>query len=99
MMQVEPVTLQGRYVRLETPAEKHVDQLLVAGKSKEIWTYLPYGPFESKADWTDWLRTLSERMSRGESLPFVTIRLADERTVGMTSYLYISRPDRSLEIG
>ncbi len=99
MMQVEPVTLQGRHVRLEPPAEKHVDQLLIAGKSEGIWTYLPYGPFTSRAEWIEWLRTLSERMNRGESLPFVTIRLSDERAVGMTCYLYISRPDRSLEIG
>ncbi len=99
MMHVEPVTLQGRHVRLEPPADRHVDQLLSAGKAREIWTFLPYGPFESRADWIEWLRTLSERTRRGEALPFVTIRLSDEQTVGMTSYLYISRPDHSLEIG
>ncbi len=98
-MQVEPVTLQGSFVRLETPAEKHLGDLMIAGQSPEIWPYMTYGPLNSRAEWSEWLRGTLEKMSKGEIIPFVTIRLSDGRAVGMTTYLNISRADYGLEIG
>jgi RimJ/RimL family protein N-acetyltransferase len=99
MMEVRPVTLQGRYARLEPPSEKHVADLLVAGESADIWPYMLFGPLNGSAEWSALIRTLLERMNKGEIIPFVTVRLSDARAVGMTSYLNIARADYGLEIG
>lgn len=99
MMEVRPVTLEGRYARLEPPSDGHVADLLIAGQSDDIWQYMLYGPLKAEAEWRELIRTLLERMDKGEIIPFVTIRLLDGRAVGMTSYLNISRTDYGLEIG
>ena len=50
--------LEGRWCRLEPldPAS-HADELLEANAEDDgrMWTYLPYGPFESPADYRAWL--------------------------------------------
>ncbi len=99
MMEVRPVTLEGRFARLEPPSDKHVADLLVAGQSADIWPFMLFGPLHSSAEWSALIRTLVERMDKGEIIPLVTIRLSDERAVGMTSYLNIARADYGLEIG
>jgi RimJ/RimL family protein N-acetyltransferase len=99
MMEVRPVTLEGRFARLEPPSEKHVADLLVAGQSADIWPYMLFGPLPSSAEWRALIHSQLERMGKGEIIPFVTIRLSDARAVGMTSFLNISRADYGLEIG
>ncbi len=98
-MDVRPVTLEGTFARLEPPSEKHIADLLVAGRSADIWPYMLFGPLESITEWSALIRNLLARMDKGETFTFVTIRLSDMRAVGMTSYLNISRVDYGLEIG
>ena len=42
-MNVEPVTLNGRLVRLEPLTEAHVPDLVEAGQDEAIWRLMPYG--------------------------------------------------------
>ena len=98
-MEITPVTLEGRHVRLELPAERHVADLLAAGRSSEIWDYIPFGPFSTEEEMRAWLLKQLERMEEGQLIPFVIVRRSDERAVGMTSYMNIALNDRALEIG
>ena len=57
--------LDGRYVRLEpVDAERHADDLFHlshdADPQGHVWTYMPYGPFDDLAAFTDWLTGRAE---------------------------------------
>jgi len=96
----EGITLDGQLVRLEPlDSEKHAQQLFESNSEKggeRNWTYLPYGPFNTVSDYSDWLRSI-------EGLPdpvfFTIIRKEDERAVGVASYLRINPNEGSIEVG
>ncbi len=61
-----------------------------------IWTYLPDGPYES----SDHLRqTLTWAETSEDPLYFTLVRLADERPLGLASYLRITPELGVIEIG
>lgn len=98
-MNVVPVTLTGRFVRLEPLSEQHTLDLAQAGADENIWLYMPYGPVTTEAQMRAWIRDLLERQRRGDDLPFAVIHLASGRAVGATRYMDIRREHRGLEIG
>ena len=55
----EARTLTGRFCRLEAlSAERHADALFAefsADSEGRNWTYLPYGPFASAAEFATWV--------------------------------------------
>ncbi len=100
-MQVSPVTLEGKWVRLEQSGEQHIPDLLVASQAPEIWELMAFVPFrtaeEMRAAFQRWA---SQSLSQpGSNLSFAIIRRSDGRAVGMTGYLNIQPRDRALEIG
>ncbi len=99
MNKVEPVTLTGRYVRLEPLREEHSAGLAEVGLEQEIWQYMVYGEIQSEADIRRWIIDLLERQSKGTDLPFVVVELASGKIVGATRYLNIDIANSSLEIG
>ncbi len=95
-MNISPVTLEGKWVRLEPPNENHIPDLLIASEPEEIWTYLPFGPFKTFEEW----RVLIERgRSSLHSLWFTMVRRNDGRAIGQTGYNQIFLKDNGLEIG
>jgi RimJ/RimL family protein N-acetyltransferase len=98
-MNVEPVTLQGRLVRLEPLAETHVPDLVEAGQDDEIWRLMPFGLVRSPEQMTSFVREALARQARGDDLPFAVIDRGTGRAIGSTRYLEIRRPHRGLEIG
>ncbi|MCC6781086.1 MAG: hypothetical protein IT537_31320 [Hyphomicrobiales bacterium] len=51
-----PVTLSGRYGRLERLERRHAEQLWHAGAGHEaLWTYMSYGPFSDQRTFAEWL--------------------------------------------
>ena len=94
-----PVTLTGEFVRLEPLAERHVDDLLVAGADERIWTWMPRGPFADRADALAWIREARAPRPTGPQVALATVDLASGKAVGSTRYLDIRVPDRGLEIG
>ena len=94
------ITLDGERVRLEPlNADQHAKPLFKAKTQDggaENWTYLPYGPFETLADYIDWLRTIE---TLEDPCFFTIIRKSDDRPVGIASYLRISPDDGSIEVG
>jgi RimJ/RimL family protein N-acetyltransferase len=99
MMSISPITLQGTYVRLEPPAERHLADLLVASQRDDIWEYLPFGPYRTIDEWRAAIQRWRVQAEQGSSTSFVIVRLSDERAVGMTAYLDIQPKNRALEIG
>jgi RimJ/RimL family protein N-acetyltransferase len=98
-MVIEPVTLDGRVVRLEPIAERHVTDLANVGLEEEIWRYMRYGNMETIGQLSDWVRELLELQKQGTDLPFAVIYKETGAAVGSTRYLNIDTVDRSLEIG
>jgi len=98
-MRVEPVTLEGRVVRLEPIAERHVADLANVGLEEEIWRYMRYGKIQTIEQLADWVRELLKLQEQGTDLPFAVIYKETGAAVGCTRYLNIDTLDRSLEIG
>ena len=98
-MDIHPVTLAGRYVRLEPLSLDHVSGLWAVGNEPEIWTYMPYGPIDSLDRMRGWVELMLNWQAQRANLPFAVIDLASGNTAGATRYMTIDCPNRSLEIG
>lgn len=96
---VKPVTLTGRFVRLEPMSEAHISALAEIGVGQDFWDFMLYGRMDTLEDMRAWVLDILERERRGTDLPFVVIHLASGRVAGATRYLNISPKDRGLEIG
>lgn len=95
---LDAVTLTGRLVRLEPLSPDHHDELCDAVRDGELWKlwYTNIPTPDGMAAEID--RRLGLQAS-GSMLPFVTRRLADERVIGMTSFMNIDRSIPRVEIG
>lgn len=98
-MDIHPITLMGRVVRLEPLSEAHVPDLTIAGADESIWRYMVYGGVGGQAQMREWVREILSRQARGTDLPFAVIHLGSGRAIGSTRYLDIQPQHRGLEIG
>jgi RimJ/RimL family protein N-acetyltransferase len=98
-MNVEPITLSGKFVRLEPLSVAHIPALAKVGLEERIWRYMRYGKMENVEHLTAWVHELLDLQARGTDLPFTVIHLASGAAAGCTRYLNIEPADRSLEIG
>jgi len=98
-LEVEPVILQGKHVRLEPLTEDHIPWLTEIGAGQTFWDFMLYGNINTEDDMRGWVRDIIARGEKGTDLPFVVIHLASGRVAGATRYLNIMPKDRGLEIG
>ncbi len=98
-MDIHPITLMGRVVRLEPLAEAHVPNLTIAGQDESIWRYMLYGAIRTEEQMQEWVREILSRQARGTDLPFAVVHLGSGRAIGSTRYLDIQPQHRGLEIG
>ena len=98
-MNIQPLTLTGRVVRLEPLSEAHVPDLAIAGRDENIWRFMLYGNIQTEAQMRAWVQDILSRQARSTDLPFAVILLDNGHAIGATRYLDIRRPDRGLEIG
>jgi RimJ/RimL family protein N-acetyltransferase len=98
-MNISPVTLEGAHVRLEPLALKHADDLFAVSRCPEIWELLIAPPIQTLDEMCAWIEKAQQQTAAGTNIWFATVRRADNRAVGVTSYLNISHADRGLEIG
>ena len=95
---VEPIVLEGSFVRLEPLSLEHVAGLTDIGLDSEIWRWMPIA-VQTPGE----MRTLVEQAladaADGSQVPFATIDRASDRVVGSTRYLNIDGHNRRLEIG
>lgn len=95
---VEPVVLDGKFVRLEPLSINHVAGLTEVGLDSDIWRWMPVAvttPTEMRALVEQALADAAD----GSQVPFATIERATDRVVGSTRYLNVDATNRRLEIG
>ena len=93
---IPPVTLTGKYVRLEPMTEAHIPALAAIGTGQDFWHFMLYGEMRTDADMRNWVLDI---LSRKGDVPFVAVHLASGRVAGATRYLNVVPKDRGLEIG
>jgi len=98
-MEVKPVILQGKSVRLEPMTEEHISGLAEIGVGQTFWDFMLYGNVRTTDDMRNWVLDILSRAEKGTDLPFVAIHLESGRVAGATRYLNIMPKDRGLEIG
>lgn len=98
-MEVKPVVLTGKHVRLEPMTEVHIPGLAEIGAGQTFWDFMLYGNIDTVDDMRNWVLDILARAEKGTDLPFVVVHLASGRVAGATRYLNIMPKDRGLEIG
>jgi N-acetyltransferase len=98
-MQIVPITLSGKTIRLEPLAIDHVPDLCKVGLDPSIWQWMLYGNIDSTEKMMNFVCELLEWQKSGQTLPFAVISLKEQRAVGCTRYMDIRSTHRSLEIG
>jgi RimJ/RimL family protein N-acetyltransferase len=98
-VEIHPVTLSGKFVRLEPLSLEHVSALAAIGLEERIWRYMLYGRMQSSADIRVWVEGMLKRQAAGADLPFAVRHLESGRLAGATRYLEIRPKHRALEIG
>jgi N-acetyltransferase len=98
-MEVKPVELTGKHVRLEPMTEEHTAALAEIGIGQPFWGFMLYGNINTVDEMHNWVRDILSRAEKGTDLPFVAIHLDSGRVAGATRYLNIMPKDRGLEIG
>ena len=94
----EPVTLEGRIVRLEPLTIDHTDALAEIALAPELWRWT-LNLVGNKDDLRDYVATAVAEREAGKSLPFAVIDKATGKAVGSTRYGNIDLPMKRLEIG
>jgi RimJ/RimL family protein N-acetyltransferase len=93
-----PELIEGRYCSLErTKSQLHEEDLfeeLVNNSSKEIWTYLVFGPFVNRIEFNGWLRKVELSTS-----VYYTIKDLNGNALGLASFMRIKPESGSIEIG
>ncbi len=98
-MDISPITLSGKSVRLEPLSMEHETALLAAAQPDEIWTHLVSRSLKTREAMHAWLDAALGEVGQGSKVWFAIVRRTDGRAVGVTSYMDIRRADRGLEIG
>ena len=93
-------SIEGKYARLDAfDPDAQAEVIHAANKEdaeNEIWTYLPYGPFETDAEYRDWM-TASAALQD----PYFLAIFDKEKNAygGVASYLRVKPNDGSIEVG
>jgi RimJ/RimL family protein N-acetyltransferase len=95
-----PVTLEGKFVRLEPLRHDHADLFWQVAKDdlEDIFRWIPYS-VKTQQDFQRLVEKAFEEQQRGESIVFATVERASRRTIGSTRYMNIDRVNQRVEIG
>jgi RimJ/RimL family protein N-acetyltransferase len=93
-----PVTLEGRWLRLEPLAPAHLDALAAAASDPGIFAYYAL-PLHGREGMSRFFKDAFRMCDEGTGLPFAQIERASNRPVGSTRFGAIDRRHRRAEIG
>jgi len=98
ILDIQPITLEGRHVRLEPLTLAHEAALIEAAADGELWnttvTIIP-GPEGMRS----YIEAALKGQALGLELPFVIVSRSSNQVAGSTRFYEISRPDRKAAIG
>ena len=97
-MDLTPVVLQGRHVRLEPLALDHQEGLCAAGLDPGIWRWIPY-QVKTAEEMRAYIEAGLRDPARGTAMPFATLDAATGSVIGSTRFMNIDVPNRRVEIG
>jgi N-acetyltransferase len=97
-LHIEPVTLQGRHIRLEPLTPDHHGGLCDIGLDPDLWRWIPF-QVRSRDEMLAYIRQALQWQTDGTALPFATVEQSSGRVVGCTRYMNIDKPNRHVEIG
>lgn len=97
-MKIEPITLEGNFVRLEPLSINHLDQFCEAGLDEELWRWIPT-QISNRQEMKNYIEVALDEQDRGISLPFATIEKSTNKAIGSTRFGNITVKDRRAEIG
>lgn len=98
LMEVRPVTLEGRFVRLEPLTLAHHAALWEIAKDHELWRWTATD-IRKPEDLTAYLEHALAEQAAGRALPFATIAREANRPVGSTRFGNLEPLNRRAEIG
>ena len=97
-MDLAPVTLTGRVVRLEPLSLAHLDALETIALDPELWR-LTTSRLATRDDLRLYIESALADKARGVALPFATVSLEAGRAVGSTRFGNIDPANARVEIG
>jgi RimJ/RimL family protein N-acetyltransferase len=97
-MRIEPVTLEGRHVRLEPLDDTHFKGLCAIAFDEALWQ-LQVTPMRDREDLRQYVAIARADQLRGSALPFATIDRSSGQVIGSTRFANIERTHRRVEIG
>ncbi len=95
---LEPVVLEGSFVRLEPMTPEHHGPLSEIGLDPEIWRYT-VSMIRTPEEMREYMDAALQLKEAGATLPFVTIERSSGRVVGSTRYGNYDPANRRVEIG
>lgn len=97
-MDIRPVTLEGRVVRLEPLSIVHHAPLCEIGLERELWQWIPER-VTTPEEMRSYIEAALAAQASGTALPFATIERASGRAIGSTRFGNFDRANRRAEIG
>ncbi|WP_078552020.1 GNAT family N-acetyltransferase [Bacillus alkalicellulosilyticus] len=98
-MNVTHTELVGDFVKL-VPMEKiHIQELYEIGNDKAIWAHSPFTTIETIDDMKSIVEEALYQKQLGTEFPFVIISRENNKAIGSTRFMDISKDNKSLEIG
>jgi len=97
-MKVEPVSLEGQYIRLEPLSMDHYAGLCEVLLDEEISHWLP-SPVDTPEALHHFIELAIKLQAEGITLPFATIYKPENRVVGTSRFLSIDNVNHHVEIG
>lgn len=97
-MKLEPVTLEGAYVRLEPLSKAHLPGLIAAGSDADIFRWMPT-PIRTPRDIEGMVDAALADQAAGTAVPFATVERASGKVVGSSRFMAIDTGHRRVEIG
>lgn len=97
-LDLRPVTLAGRHVRLEPLAPEHAGPLAAIGADPAIWAYYSQSN-HTPAAMQVFVEAALAWQAAGTALPFVQVEAGSGRLIGSTRLAQIDRDHRRAEIG
>jgi RimJ/RimL family protein N-acetyltransferase len=97
-MKIQPVVLEGEFVRLEPMRAEHLDDLYAAGADETLWRWTT-AAIKNKDNMRRYVEAALKDFENKVSLPFVTVEKSSSRIVGSTRFGNIDVANRRAEIG
>jgi RimJ/RimL family protein N-acetyltransferase len=97
-MNIHPIILEGKGVRLEPLTQAHHAQLCEIGLDDELWR-LTTTIIRTPEDMKKYIDAAAKDFSDGKALPFAIIEKASGKAVGSTRFGNIDPTHRRVEIG